>query len=208
MSAILVYCYDPMCSWCWAFSPTWHMLKTNLTPMIDKGKLSIRPIVGGLAIDSDEPMPMPMQEKLQAVWKHIESQVGTQFNHDFWQQCKPRRSTYPACRACLVARAEGLEMQMIEQIQHAYYLHASNPSDLETLVGCGEKIGIEKERFTAAIENIKDSEQLELEIHQARQLGLNSFPSLAVLNNDRIVHISINYNNTDSMYAEIQQVLA
>jgi len=208
MSTTLIYCYDPMCSWCWGFQPTWQTLKTALTPLLDKKELSIQPMLGGLAIDSDLSMPLPMQEKLQATWQQIANQLGTQFNHAFWQNCTPRRSTYPACRACLVARDQGLESEMIEQIQHAYYLHAKNPSDLDTLAECAHKLGLKKDSFTKTMEHIKTAELLEREINQARQLGLNSFPSLAVLAGNRIIHINLDYQNADNMLSEIKRAMA
>ena len=90
--------------------------------MVESDQLSIRPMLGGLAVDSDESMPIGMQEMLEATWANIAARLGTEFNHDFWRNCQPRRSTYPACRACLVARDKGLEWEMYRQIQHAYYL--------------------------------------------------------------------------------------
>lgn len=207
MTATLIYCYDPMCSWCWGFKPTWQALKSALAPLIDNKELIIQPMLGGLAVDSNAPMPLPMQDKLQATWQQIHQQLGTEFNHAFWSECQPRRSTYPACRACLVARDQGLEEEMIEQIQQAYYLEAKNPSDLATLIECAHKLGMKEAGFISAIEHVKATEQLELEVNQARQLGLNSFPSLAVIQSNRLVAIPLNYQNIDPMVTAIKQAL-
>ncbi|TBR41937.1 DsbA family protein [Marinomonas agarivorans] len=208
MTATLIYCYDPMCSWCWGFTPTWQALKSALAPLIDKKELTIQPMLGGLAVDSNAPMPLPMRDKLQATWQQISQQLGTEFNYDFWTECQPRRSTYPACRACLVARDQGLEEEMIEQIQHAYYLHAKNPSDLDTLTECAHKLGMKETGFLKAMEHVKATEQLELEVSQARQLGLNSFPSLAVIQGNRFIAIPLNYQDSAPMVAAIQQAIS
>ncbi|TXR53100.1 DsbA family protein [Reinekea thalattae] len=207
MSAKLIYCYDPMCSWCWGFKPTWNALKTELQPLLDNGKLEIVYLLGGLAADSDEPMTAQMQTNLQGIWRHINQQLGTEFNFDFWRDCKPRRSTYPACRACLVARKFNLESDMLSQIQQAYYLNAQNPSDLETLQQCAEAIGLDKQEFIKAMQELKQANSLEKEIDQARQLQLNSFPSLALLNNNQLTHIPIDYQHTQSMKETIDQLI-
>ena len=115
MKAILYYVYDPMCSWCWGYAPTWQQLKDELTQHIQ-----IVYGVGGLAEDSSAIMPDEMQVFLQRTWQKISQQLGTQFNYDFWQRCQPRRSTFPACRAVLVARASGKELEMLAAIQQAY----------------------------------------------------------------------------------------
>ncbi|ADZ93381.1 DsbA family protein [Marinomonas mediterranea] len=207
MTATLIYCYDPMCSWCWGFKPVWNQLEKALQPLIDKQKLSIQPMLGGLAPDSDTPMPDEMKTKLEATWHRISDSLGTQFNFDFWREAAPRRSTYPACRACLVARDFGLEHEMATEIQHAYYLNAQNPSDLDTLTRCAKHIGLKEDGFQKSMALVKEEQTLEHEITQARHLGLNSFPSLAVIVGDHLTEIPIDYENHETMRQAIKAAL-
>ncbi len=207
MTATLIYCYDPMCSWCWGFRPTWNKLQKALQGLIDEEKLSIQPMLGGLAMDSDAPMPNEMRAKLQATWQNIHQQLGTEFNFDFWQTNEPRRSTYPACRACYVARDFGLEEEMYHAIQQAYYLDAKNPSNLDTLIECAEHIGLKAEGFQKAMMHIEKEGLLEEEIEQARHLNLNSFPSLALLKGDQLISIRLDYQNHLSMLESIKKAL-
>ena len=204
MTAKLIYCYDPMCSWCWGFKPTWNELRTLLAPLVEQQKLEIHYLLGGLAPDSDQPMPPEMQTKLQGVWQQISAHLGTEFNHAFWQECQPRRSTYPACRACLVAREAGLEEKMITEIQQAYYLKAQNPSDIDTLAQCAENIGLNKAEFIDAIAQVQQTQSLEKELAQARQLQLNSFPSLGLIVGNRIAHIELDYKSAKNMLQTIE----
>ncbi|WP_438887864.1 hypothetical protein, partial [Bacillus cereus group sp. Bc248] len=69
-------------------------------------------------------MPPEMQQKLEGIWKQIERQLGTKFNYDFWKLCTPVRSTYQSCRAVIAAGFQDSYEQMLEAIQHAYYLRA------------------------------------------------------------------------------------
>ena len=139
----LYYVYDPMCSWCWGYAATWHKLRTALA----ESGINVEYKLGGLAPDSNEPMQQEMQTFLEQTWHKINAQLGTEFNYDFWQNCQPRRSTYPACRAVLIAREQGLEQAMLEGIQTAYYLEAKNPSDLDTLTAIATKIGLNNAEF-------------------------------------------------------------
>ena len=127
-----------MCSWCWGFSKTWSAIKSSLSDDI-----SIQYVMGGLAPDSNEPMTDEMREYIQMNWRKIERSVpGTKFNYDFWTNCSPKRSTYPACRAVIAIRKQNpsLEEKMINSIQHAYYIDAKNPSDDSTLIGLASKL--------------------------------------------------------------------
>ena len=78
-------------------------------------------------------MPAEMRQRISGHWRTIHEMLGTEFNFDFWAKCKPRRSTYPACRAVIAAEYQNMGAEMTNAIQHAYYLRAMNPSDLETL---------------------------------------------------------------------------
>lgn len=207
MTATLIYCYDPMCSWCWGFRPTWTKLQKSLQPLIDARQLTIQPMLGGLAQDSDVPMPDDMKAKLEGTWHRIKDTLGTEFNFDFWRTTTPRRSTYPACRACMVARDSDLEEEMYHAIQEAYYLKAQNPSDLDTLTACAEHIGMKAEGFVKAMEHVKTKGLLEHEIEQARHLNLNSFPSLALIIGDHLIPIPLDYQDANTMLAAIKKAL-
>ena len=196
--AKLIYVYDPMCSWCWGYRETWLKLKAALGD-----KLAIEYKVGGLAPDSDEPMPKEMQQFLQQTWQRIEQQLGTQFNHEFWHTAQPRRSTYPACRAVLVARQHNKEHEMLLAIQKAYYLNAQNPSDISTLASLAEQIGLEKNEFINEIESERINSLLLAEINQARSLPIQGFPSLVLENKGLYTAIPVNYQDWQSTYQQI-----
>ncbi len=196
--AKLIYVYDPMCSWCWGFRETWLKLQAAIGD-----KLAIEYKVGGLAPDSGEPMRKEMQQFLQQTWQRIEQQLGTPFNHEFWHTAQPRRSTYPACRAVLVARQQNKEQEMLYAIQKAYYLDAQNPSDISTLASLAEQIGLEKNAFLKEIESEKINSLLMDEINQARSLPIQGFPSLVLENKGLYAAVPVNYLDWQSTYQQI-----
>ncbi len=196
--AKLIYVYDPMCSWCWGFRETWLKLQAAIGD-----KLAIEYKVGGLAPDSGEPMRKEMQQFLQQTWQRIEQQLGTPFNHEFWHTAQPRRSTYPACRAVLVARQQNKEQEMLYAIQKAYYLDAQNPSDISTLASLAEQIGLEKNAFLKEIESEKINSLLMDEINQARSLPIQGFPSLVLENKGLYAAVPVNYRDWQSTYQQI-----
>ncbi|MCP4390302.1 MAG: DsbA family protein [Gammaproteobacteria bacterium] len=204
MQNILYYVHDPMCSWCWGFEPT----RQKLFAALD-GKMEIRRLVGGLAPDSDVPMPEPMRAMLQQTWQRIEQMIpGTRFNFDFWQKCHPRRSTYPSNRAVLAARAqvEEYDALMTARIQRAYYLEARNPSDNATLIELATDIGLETESFAGALVAAATQQQLTEEIEASRAMGIDSFPSLAVQKADRLFHIGLSYTDPEAMLEQIESI--
>lgn len=186
-----------MCSWCWAFRPSLNALLAELPEQIDVIRL-----LGGLAVDSDEPMPDATKAYVQRNWQAIEQRVPeTKFNYDFWEYCQPRRSTYPACRAVIAARAQGKEFdkKMTLAIQQAYYLQARNPSDVSLLTELAVEIGLDKDKFNAGLLSAETDEILQKEINLSQQLGLNSFPGLLLDTGDKQIRIDPEYLNADIM---------
>lgn len=198
----LYYIHDPMCSWCWAFRPAWLALQSQLS-----GHIKVVNSLGGLAADSDEPMQESLQKTLQKIWARIQVKVpNTEFNFDFWTNCQPRRSTYAACRAVIVAKQQGNEFEekMILGIQQAYYLQAKNPSDNEVLIQIAQEIGLDKSVFTELLDSPDTQQKLLQQINFNQELGANAFPSLILETGSQLIPIPIDYLNPENMLKQIQ----
>ena len=170
----ILYVADPMCSWCWGFAPVLSHLEE-----IAEG-VPLQYVLGGLAPDSDQPMDPATRSYVQQAWRDVEARTGAQFNFDFWKRCAPRRSTWPACRAVLLARDHGQEQAMFRAIQAAYYRDARNPSDDDVLADLAHDLGIDRQEFTSQLHADATKHALEQDFELRRELGASSFPSLGV----------------------------
>ena len=198
----LYHVHDPMCSWCYAFKPTLDELRKNLD-----SNIKIQHVVGGLAKHSDEIMPEDMQDKIQNIWFEIEKTVGTKFNHDFWDKCLPRRSTYLACQATMLARYDNKEDEMIEAIQKAYYQNAQNPSDASTLIKLAKQIGMDEKKFEEDLKSEKIENDLQNELNFRRSIHVRAFPSLVLKYKKELYPINIKFNDYKSMLDQINNMV-
>lgn len=195
MTSKLYYIHDPMCSWCWGYSPVWQQLKQHLPE-----SLELEYVLGGLAPDNDNPMPEDMKLHLQGVWHGIADQLGAEFNFYFWTKNTPRRSTYMACRAVIAAKNQNVELEMIEAIQHAYYLKALNPSDSEILLRLAwdlyaKELDVDLDQFANDLISADTQRELDRQITLAASLTDKGFPSLVLQHNDKQYYISHDYKN-------------
>ncbi len=200
----LFYIHDPMCSWCYAFSQSWDALQQELS-----ANIQVVYLLGGLAPDSMEPMPLATQKMVQQAWRRIEQTVsGVQFNWDFWSQNTPIRSTYPACRAVLAAKKQRAEAEpeMIRAIQIAYYQQAKNPSLPETLQACASEIGLDEAIFVEDLRSPAIESELQHQMQRARSLDGYSYPSLRLVHNNTVYPIAIDYLDHRTMLDEIKSI--
>jgi putative protein-disulfide isomerase len=190
-----------MCSWCWGFNSTWKKVKDSLPSSI-----STQYILGGLAPDSSVPMPIEMRKYIQTNWGKIEQKIsGVKFNYDFWDNCTPTRSTYPACRAVIAVKNQNhdLEQIIIKLIQQAYYVDAKNPSEDSTLIALAKTLDIDIKQFTHDLNSESTQQQLLDDIALMQTLGVSSFPSLVLKIGTDLKPINIDYNDADLILAQI-----
>ncbi|RZP58887.1 DsbA family protein [Vibrio vulnificus] len=192
MKIKLYYVHDPMCSWCWGYKPTLEKLKQQLP-----GVIQFEYVVGGLASDSTLPMSPEMQQQIESIWHQIEQRLGTQFNYEFWTRCTPVRSTYQACRAVIAAGFQDSYEQMLEAIQHAYYLRAMPPHDEATHRQLAQEIGLNVQQFENDVTGRLLEGVFEDQLSLARSLGVNAYPSLVLQINDAYFPIEIDYLSTE-----------
>lgn len=203
---VLYYFHDPMCSWCWGFKPVLNKLIKNISDIVE-----IEYILGGLAKDSEATMSVDMQSQIENTWRRIQQTIpGTQFNFDFWKNCTPRRSTYPACRAVIAARQQDTinDVKMISAIQKAYYTQSLNPSDYPVLYHLAQNLELDTKQFKDDIHAVKTQYELEQQIAFANSVGANSFPSLFLHYQQQYYPIVLDYNNVDIIVEHIKSYLS
>ena len=213
MKATLFYLHDPMCSWCWGFRPVWDQAQEKLENEFPE--LDVVYIAGGLAPDCDDPMPLSMRSAIEGHWKRIATELGATFNHAFWTENTPRRSTYLACRAVLAAKRQNHEHQMVDAIQRGYYLRAMNPSDEAVLIRLAEEILDQEcdslDQFCTDLRSEDIEQELQQNIRQSRQFqaqGLaNGFPSLVLSINDQCYGIGFDYKDSSVVLSQIASYL-
>jgi len=195
-----------MCSWCWGLRSVWQQVLQALPPEIE-----LHYLLGGLAPDTDEPMPDEMREYIQATWRRIEEQVpGVRFNFDFWKQARPRRATWASCRAVISAGLQNpaMERPMVEAIQHAYYVEARNPSDNDTLIDVAAGLGLDTQVFAGDLDSPRVQKLLDEQIDLAREFGADSFPALVLEHGGEHRPVAHNYHDADRILAMIERARA
>lgn len=198
MNSTLYYIHDPMCAWCYGFVDTWEEIQQQLP-----SNITVKYVVGGLAPDSNQPMPEETRQMIMGAWHRISEMLDTEFNFDFWTKNKPRRSTYPACRAVLAARAQNHEKEMINAIQQAYYQRALNPSDDHILIDLAKEISLDTNKFISDLNSDKIKNQLRDQISLSRKLSHRGFPSLVLETAGKYYFIDHDYKNAEITLSKI-----
>src|SRR6056297_315962 len=95
----LVYLADPMCSWCWGFSP---VIEQIVEQYGDEAR--IRVLAGGLYPGTTEPMTHHFKAAVREHWQHVNRRAGQPFDFGFFDRDRFVYDSEPPCRALVTVR--------------------------------------------------------------------------------------------------------
>jgi putative protein-disulfide isomerase len=171
----LLYFADPMCSWCWGFSP----VIAGIAELHGDG-LPIRPIMGGLRLGSDKAMTQEAKDEIRGHWEHVHEGTGQPFNFDFFDRDDFVYDTELACRAVVTARGvePRLGLSMLARLHQAFYAENQDITDHDTVVALAVDDGLDEAAFTRTFDSDEAKQVTASDFQITQKLGVTGFPTL------------------------------
>jgi putative protein-disulfide isomerase len=171
----LLYIADPMCSWCWGFSPVIESVRDHF------GKeLPMRLLLGGLRPGTTEPMGTGMKTEIKGHWKHVQQATGQPFDLNFFDREGFVYDTEPAAHAVVTVRRleSDLVFEFLKRVQEAFYARNRNVANSDVLAEIAEASGLDREAFAAEFETEEAVRDTWRDFETSRRLGVTGFPTL------------------------------
>jgi len=171
----LLYFADPMCSWCWGFSPVISGLAE-----LHGDALPIRPIMGGLRTGNDKVMTQEAKDEIREHWEHVHDGTGQPFNFDFFDRDDFVYDTEMACRAVVTAR--GVEprvgLSLLARLHQAFYAENQDITDRDTVVALAIDDGLDEANFINTFDSDAAKQVTASDFQITQKLGVPGFPTL------------------------------
>jgi putative protein-disulfide isomerase len=171
----LVYFADPMCSWCWGFTPVIEGIAE-----VWGETLPIRLILGGLRPGQTTRMTDEARAQLRGHWVHVTEASGQGFGAAALATPNFVYDTDPAARAVALVRerAPGRELACLHDLQGAFYQDGQDITNLEVLADFAPRYGLEAEAFLAALKDPVVKQRTWRDYAVAQNAGVTGFPTL------------------------------
>jgi putative protein-disulfide isomerase len=116
---IVWYVADPMCSWCWGFSPVIDAIETTY-----RDCLTVTMVMGGLRPGTTAPMPPAQRAEILHHWQEVQRRTGQAFTFEGAMPDGFVYDTEPPCRALVAITAinPALTRAYFERVQAAFYM--------------------------------------------------------------------------------------
>jgi len=190
------YFADPMCSWCWGFSPVVAKLQEEFG---DRLKWALVP--GGLRAGNREAMDPDLKEEVLGHWQQVYQVTGQPFDFSFEMPEGFCYDTEPACRAMVVMQIlqEERRFDFLRLLHHAFYSDNQDITDPHILGLLSEAMGVNLEQFNPLFASKEVREQTNNAFLFSQQMGVQGFPGL-------IGQDATGYARLTNGYATFEQV--
>ena len=198
--AILWYFADPMCSWCWGFSPVIEQIRSSYGD-----RLKIALMLGGLRPWTTEPMSSKMREEILHHWHEVHRLTGQSFSFDGALPEGFIYDTEPACRAVitLAELSPDQTFSYFKSIQSAFYVGQMDVSKTDNLAELANQQGVETEQFLSRFDTEEARQKTRQHFLGTQQAGVKGFPSLVLQQGSEFEFITRAYQHSDAISARI-----
>jgi putative protein-disulfide isomerase len=200
---ILWYFADPMCSWCWGFSPVIETLREQY-----HGRMKIALVLGGLRHET-APMVAAQRDEILHHWNAVHERTGQPFRFDGALPDGFVYDTEPACRAAVTA--SGIDPAQIfavfKAIQSAFYAEGRDVTRADVLADLAAGLGIDASRFLQAFGSDEARARTRAHFRQARVAGVRGFPTLILQQDSQLHPVSVGLQPLDTVRATLERHL-
>ncbi len=184
---ILWYFADPMCSWCWGFSPAMEAIREAYH---DRMKIAL--VLGGLRPGETAQMTATARDEILHHWHAVHARTEQPFKFEHALPDGFVYDTEPACRA--VITVSGIEPKLIfplfKSIQHAFYAEGRDVTQEAVLTELANELGVDATVFHHAFNSEAAHAKTQTHFRQARQAAVSGFPTLILQLGEQLHPIS------------------
>ena len=193
----LIAFVDPMCSWCYGFSPVLRAIEKTYGDT-----MPVRLVMGGLRPGNTKPMQDKDKAMIREHWEHVEKASGQPFDYTFFDRNGFIYDTDPAARAVVLMRgaieklisataetpdevAHGpgfprphLALDLMEAIQTAFYAQNRDVTQFGVLAEIAARFGVNEAAFIKALASEEARSETWTDYAIAQRTGAYGFPTL------------------------------
>ena len=190
----LIYVVDPMCSWCWGFSPVFEAIANKYS---ERATLQI--LMGGLRPGNAERFDEQRRGYILSHWQAVHTRTGQPFNFEFQMAPSFTYNTEPASRAMIVVRDlwPHHEFGMLKKIQEAFYVQNADVTRQRVLGDLAGDLGLDRDKFLTQFQDSQVKQAVWEDFEEARGLGVNGFPTLLGRKGDTVLTFTHGYQAFD-----------
>jgi len=202
---VIWYFADPMCSWCWGFSPVFTQLQKTFSKSVT---FSLN--LGGLRPGTKEPISNIDRDEILHHWRSVHKMTGQPFKFENAMLEGFIYDTEPPSRAVTLMASLNPKQAFtcFDKIQTEFYQFGKNVTQISILKNIMLDCGVSGDEFNDLFEadNIKQATQEHF--RSTYQAGIRGFPAMVWQVGDNYDLLCSGYLPFDKLSEKIKNHLA
>lgn len=196
---------DPMCSWCWGFSPVIAAINEAYG-----AKAPVWLLAGGLRPMTSQPMTDKSKAETRQHWEHVAQASGQPFNFTFFDREGFVYDTEPACRAMVTVRTikRDATLPYLETLHRAFYAENRDITDPELLADLAGGVGVDRNIFAQIFPTREMMYQTAADFYRSQSMGIQGFPTVVLRNGSQLRLLVAGFVGFDKLKDHLDQWIA
>lgn len=205
--AKLFYFYDPLCGWCFGFSPVIKALEEKF-----KEEIEFEAISGGMVLGERVQPIRNMHSYLRDAMPRLEEMTGVKFGEAYmkiFEEGSIALSSEVPCIAMTVFKSMSAasSVQFASALQNELYVYGKDLNKLENYKTLADQFKLPWEVFSEKMESDLYKTKTYEEFTFAQEMGINGFPSVVLQVADKGYLIARGYRKQSEMEAVIEEII-
>ncbi len=204
---VLTYVYDPLCGWCYGFSPVMQRLHDDFS-----GQLQFEVLSGGM-VTGDRVGPIgQVAPYISWAYKHVEERCGVKFGAGFLEGVlKPGTAIFSSEKPCIaltVFKSYQPEnaVRFAHDLQHAVYHDGKDLTADATYASLVAAYVIDDQGFTEKLNSSEFREKTHREFQLVGDMGITGFPTVFLETENQNYLLAKGYTDYEPLQDAIRNI--
>ncbi|HAS38855.1 MAG TPA: hypothetical protein DCS93_00180 [Microscillaceae bacterium] len=204
----VMYIFDPLCGWCYGFSPVIKKLKDEFQEVFD-----FKVYTGGMVLgDRIGTIAEKFKFLQDGAVENVEKTTGVQFGEafktnmlekgDYIVNSEPPSIAFTSLRAL----APNQDIELAHDIQNALYRDGKSFNEIDTYLELADQYNIAREDFQQVYENPEARQRTYAEFQMIQQLGINGYPTVVAIIGEQGYMLSRGFQPYEQLSATLKKI--
>jgi putative protein-disulfide isomerase len=204
----ILYIMDPLCGWCYGFSPVLQQLKEKYA-----GDFDFRVVTGGMITGARVAPVAEMAGYILGAYKRVEEYTGVTFGEPYLDMLRKGTeisNSEPPCRAIYTFGQMQPEhvTEFAHEVQLALFVAGKSLNDDETYRELAAAFNIDGDRFFEKMNTEESRYGTQQDFQWAKAAGITGFPCTVLDTNGKYYMLAQGYRPLADVEQVLQSVLA
>jgi len=204
----IIYIYDPLCGWCYGFSPVIRKIQEEY-----KAKMDFDIISGGMVVgDRVGPVGAFADYILKAL-PRLEELTGVTFGEPYLAQLKDRSLFLSSLKPCIALEVfksfnEKDAITFASAMQKAHYIDGKSLEEESVYVDLIKPYNIDSTEFLKRLNSDEFRMETSNQFKMIQEWGITGFPAVILVKDNQFYLIAKGYVDYENLNKTVEKILA